>query len=621
MATLRLPAVFSDHMVLQRDLPLPVWGWAKPGETVSVRLADQLVSGVADAKGRWCVTLSPLALGAPVEMAIAAGGSTTTIRDILIGDVWLCSGQSNMEWTLQNCDNAESALADADQPQIRLLKITKNSAPAPADDIQSGWDVCKPETVASFSGVAYFFGRHLQREIGVPIGLINSSWGGTTAEAWTPLGDLRSDADFQRIIERLEAFKPVAAPEPHQDPGNKGFDLGWAAPDLDDSDWETMDIPRSWESHGLDMDGSVWFRRTVDLPADWAGKPLTLNLGVADDFDTTYFNGQEIGTTGKSTPNWWTTHRRYEIDGSLVKAGKNTIGVRVFDQWAQGGLLGPELTMNLHSSGDPANKIPLGGYWKYKIELALPSRSAGGTAVQATSLYNGMIHPLIPFALRGATWYQGESNADRGFQYRKLLPAMIRSWRREWGQGDFPFVVVQLANYQNPADSRQGSPWAELREAQAMVLQQANTGLAVTIDIGQADDIHPRNKKDVGIRLAYEALRVGYGRSVPRSPMFASAAFSGGKAVLKFDHADDGLVARDGGPVGFVIAGDDLVFHPAKAVIDGATVILTSEQVLNPTAARYAWSSNPTCNLYNRAGLPMCPFRTDNARGVTAALQ
>jgi sialate O-acetylesterase len=606
---LKLPAVFTDHMVLQREMPIPVWGWAKPGSTVSVELAGDRAEAIADANGEWMVRLSARGLGGPLELVVRSGGSTIRRSNILMGDVWVCSGQSNMEWTMEMIKDVSADIAAADFPQIRLFSVARKSSAKPLDDVNGKWVVCTPQTVATFSAVAFYMGRELHASQGVPIGLIATSWGGTVAEAWVPREALAASPRLAYFIDRIVAVEPAERTEPWEDPGNKGFGLGWADTNHDESEWKPMKLPTPWEWAGLPIDGAVWFRRTVDVPADWAGKDLELSLGAIDDFDTTYWNGQEIGQTGMEIEGWWMHPRKYVVPGSLVRPGRNVIAARVFDRMGSGGFVGKTEEMSLSRSGSSTGAISLAGEWLYRIELSLAP--IGGIHPSPTTLWNGMVEPLVPFAIKGAAWYQGESNADRAVEYRDLLKVLIRSWRKEWGQGDFPFLIVQLANFRPRLDEPGESTRAELREAQAMALELPNTGLAVAIDIGEGDDIHPKNKLDVGRRLALAARRVAYGEDIAFSgPVYAGHTIEGNAIRVQFRYAK-GLHARGGEPGRFAVAGDDGKFFWATAKIDGESVVVHSPQVSQPVAVRYAWEDNPPANLFNEAGLPMVPFRTD----------
>src|SRR6185295_2629117 len=412
------------------------------------------------------------------------------------------------------------------------------------------------------------------------------------------------------------------------DAGNKGEALGYADPATSTADWSRMDLPQQFETAGLLIDGAVWFRKVLELPESWAGKDLALNLTPIDDQDVTYFNGKKVGSIGRETPNSYMVPRKYVVPGSLVHGGRNVIAVRVFDSAGEGGFSRGG-AMSIGPKAFPeSDAISLRGVWEYKVELALePKHPDWGSRPEAVGvsnqnnpsvLYNAMIAPLVPFAIRGAIWYQGESNAGRAFQYRTLFPIMIRNWRSAWGH-DFPFYFVQLANWHANKAEPDESDWAELREAQTMTLREPQTGMAVTIDIGDENDLHPRNKVDVGRRLAAWALADTYAQNViPSGPLFERYTIEGDKVRIRFKHGV-GLKTIDGGVVkGFAIAGDDRRFVWADARIDGDTVIVSSPKVVKPVAVRYGWADNPLANLYNGAGLPASPFRTDDWPGITA---
>lgn len=641
-AEVRLPSIVSDNMVLQQGMKIPIWGRASPRERVTVTFNDKASNTIADAHGRWQIWIGPLKAAGPSELTVK-GDNVLTIRNVLVGEIWLCSGQSNMEWPLVNTVNGNEAVAQANHPEIRLFTVEHHTAALPLEDVQGRWVVTTPEEAANFSAVGYFFGRELYRRLKVPIGLIDSSWGGTPAEAWTSHEALLSSPQLKPILDDYESSLN-ALPQTkeaylralvqwedqnlHIDAGNKGEALGYADPLSATTDWQTMDLPKQFETAGLVIDGAVWFRRVVEIPPSWAGKDLVLNLPPIDDHDITYFNGQKIGSTGRETPNSYMVPRKYAVPGSLVHAGRSVVAVRVFDSAGEGGFSrGGTMSIELSDVGD-SQAISLRGPWDYKVELALePKRPDWGTRPEAVGvsnqnnpsvLYNAMIAPLVPFGIRGVIWYQGESNAGRAYQYRTLFPILIRSWRSARGR-DFPFYFVQLANWHASKAEPDESDWAELREAQAMTLREPDTGMAVTIDIGDENDIHPRNKLDVGRRLAAWALSQTYGQSLmPSGPLFEAASIKGNTIRIRFKHGA-GLKTIDGGPVkGFAIAGEDRRFVWADARIEGDTVIVSNENIPNPVAVRYGWADNPIVNLYNKAGLPASPFRTDDWPGVTA---
>lgn len=637
---LKLPAIISDNMVLQRELPLPLWGWATPGEAVVVTLGEQRASAIAGPDGRWQVSLGPLAPGGPFDMTVTCG-ETLTIRNILVGDVWVCSGQSNMEWPLKWANNADEEMAAADFPQIRLFQVPHVAVPEPQPDVQSKWDVCTPETVGDFSAIGYLFGRELHQELGVPIGLINSSWGGSAIEPWISQPGYRTMPEIASVMERfqdgLEHYDELMAEYQQlaaewgdkvflKDPGNTGYVQGWAAPDCDIAEWGELHTPGMWQPQGLWFNGAVWFRKEVNIPASWDGSDLSLSFGAIDDFDDTYMNGMWVGGIGRETPQAHEAPRNYTVPAHLVTPGRNMIAVRIFDHYGGGGFVGTPEQMVLHVPG--AEPIPLAGIWRYKVEYAVEigitppaprMPMAADNPGAPAYMYNGKIAPLVPFGIRGAIWYQGESNADNARQYRTLFPAMIRDWRTQWGQGDFPFLFVQLANYNMRRPVPTDDSWAELREAQSMTLSEPNTGMAVIIDIGEGADIHPRNKQDVGHRLALPALAKVFDRDIVYSgPMYRSMTVEGNAIRLAFDHVGSGLIARGDTLVGFAIAGADRKFVWAQAKIDGETIVVSHPDVQTPVAVRYAWGQNPACNLYNAEGLSASPFRTDDFPGITA---
>ena len=633
----RLPAIFSDNLVLQQGTKVRIWGSARAGERVTVTFQNKSAEAVADSQGHWQVFIGPLNSGGPAELRV----NTLVIKNVLVGEVWLCSGQSNMEWPLANTIGATETLAQANYPEIRMFRVEHHTSAEPLTDLEGHWVVTTPDEAAHFTAVGYFFGRELYQRLKVPVGLINSSWGGTPAEAWTSHEALVSSPELKPILDRYESslnMLPQAKEAYAQalaqweeknlyiDAGNKGEALGYADPATSTADWSKMDLPQQFETAGLLIDGAVWFRRVLELPAAWAGKDLVLNLPPIDDEDVTYFNGKKVGSIGRDTPNSYSVPRKYVVPAALVHGGRNVIAVRVFDSAGEGGFSRGGAMSIGPNEGDV---ISLRGAWDYKVELALePKHPDWGSRPEAVGvsnqnnpsvLYNAMIAPLVPFAIRGAIWYQGESNAGRAYQYRTLFPIMIRDWRSAWGH-EFPFYFVQLANWHANKAEPDESDWAELREAQTMTLREPQTGMAVTIDIGDENDIHPRNKLDVGRRLAAWALAGTYGqKDIPSGPLFDRFTIEGDKIRIRFKHGA-GLKTRDGGVVkGFAIAGEDRRFVWADARIDGDAVVVSSPKVTKPVAVRYGWADNPIVNLYNKAGFPASPFRTDDWPGITTA--
>ncbi|WP_375418275.1 sialate O-acetylesterase [uncultured Hymenobacter sp.] len=641
-AALRLPALVGSHMVLQRERPLPLWGWAAPGEQVSITFRGQTYAASRpDASGRWQATLPPQPAGGPYPLLVRGSGQTIELSDVLVGDVWLASGQSNMQFKVkdkpggyQPVQNADQEIAAANFPKIRFFTVNQTVAYQPQAEVAgSGWRVCSPATVAELSAVAYFFGRDLhQRYPEVPMGLLVSSWGGTLAEAWTSAEGLRPFPEFAAPVQDFARRTTSLADDQRRydaqrqtylqslssrDQGSQPGRPSWATPTLDDARaWASMTLPAAWETTPAlaNYDGVVWFRKEIELSAAEAGKPLTLELGPVDDSDSTYFNGIKVGST-----NGYDQPRTYQVPAALARPGRNVIAVRVLDTGGGGGIWGAADKLSLRTA---TRVLLLAGAWQYRPgtdprELPVPP-TAGGTQNAPTALYNGMIAPLIPYPLKGVIWYQGESNAERAAQYRRLFPALIQDWRRAWNAPQLPFLFVQLANYMAARPQPGESAWAELREAQAQALQLPSTGMATAIDIGEANDIHPHNKQEVGRRLALAARRVAYGdnKLVSSGPTYTKMSIANGAARLRFDHRGAGLVAKDGALRGFAVAGADRKFYWATAEVQGGEVVVRSDQVPTPVAVRYNWADNPSGNLYNKDGLPAVPFRTDNPAGT-----
>ena len=497
------------------------------------------------------------------------------------------------------------------------------------DDFKGCWQTTTPNNIRTFSAVGYFFSRRLCEELGVAVGIVCNAWGGTIAEAWTSRETLAQNPDYSpwmrcyhRTVNAREYWESPAAQEnPYPaDPGNQGAFKGWAGLEFDEQAWREMVMPSTWQSAGHLFSGVFWFRKTVDIPTGWAGHDLMLGLGAVDKQDTTYFNGELIGSTGTGyEQEFWNVNRSYRIPGRLVRPGRNVIAVRAYSFIFDGGLIGPASEMEIARIDDSGPSIPLSGAWRFQVEhdfgLVIPPAGILGEGCPNSPhmLFDNMITPILPYGIRGAIWYQGESNADAADKYRHLIVEMIRCWRHAWGQGDFPFIQVQLANYMAPAAFQPHSDWALLREAQFQATREPGVGLAVAIDIGEAGDIHPKNKRDVGHRLAQWALAKTYGRPmVPSGPLYSRMMIEGGCLRIYFDHANSGLVAKNGGLKTFVIAGVNRRFVEAEAVIEGNCVVVRSGKVPEPVALRYAWAENPEgCNLCNAEGLPASPFRTD----------
>lgn len=726
-------------MVLQRHKPIPVWGWATPGAVVEVTFADRVASVVADAEnGQWVVELPAMPAssegraltvtqrsavpeqtqGGEIGAGAAPGGAgdarglgdpeaRVVFADVLVGEVWLCGGQSNMEWPLRKDRDADAAVAAADVPTIRVFRVTPYVTNLePQDDLPDGsdaaWIVSTPETAPKFTAVGYYFARRLHDELGVPVGIIASYWGGTRIESWTSRPTLDATPAAVPLVQHFDDIvahwddvnadwkKQLERPQFHDDPGDilDTAVLAQGPPQDPAVDLKTTERPPRMAG---DVDGVAWFATTFELPDGWAGQDLTLKLGVIDDIDVTYINGTEVGRTGMDTPKWWTVARNYAVPDDVLKPGVNTLAVRVFDRYGTGGLMDGVVTLapatddegngndqadntdgnadnadantdantdaNVNANGDAGadHALLLTGWTTYGQNPQNPADIRGpgsggkpygpGSHHQPAGLYNAMIHPVAPYAMRGALWYQGESNAGRGAQYRDLQPALIHDWRRAWAASpwDAPsadtsvdaeeplwFFIAQLPDFKafEPEPTDPPWNWAELRDAQLNTTRHvARTGVGINIHLGSPKTIHPTSKVDVAGRLARWALvdTYGVGGIVKSGPMFRDAFFENGQAVVSFDRFGSALALQKTAESdahtlgGFLLAGEDRVFHNAQAEIDGDTVRVWCDAVPEPVAVRYGWQNNPAdANLFNAAGLPASPFRSDDWPGVTA---
>lgn len=622
-AKISLPAYFSDNMIIQQKSSLVFPGKAEANKNVVVETGwdGKKYTTKSDPNGIWSVAVSTPEAGGPYTISIS-DGEVFKLTNVLVGEVWLCSGQSNMEMPLAGWGkvlNYEQEIANADYPSIRLLQVKKTTSVVPLDEVQvnmEGWQECTPQSVKEFSSVAYFYARKLWDELKVPVGVIDCTWGGTPAEAWTSFNTLQHVSGYQESVSMLKeaGFDKQTLLSNYQQKIDKhnrdliGKDKGyvdgrpiWVSKLQQVSDWKEMTLPGNWEAKGLkDFDGIVWFQKEIDIPASWEGKPIALSLGMIDDEDITYYNGVEIAKgAGYQTP------RNYTIPAALVKKGKGVITVRVADYAGEGGITG-----NL--SAKSGNEIiALSGSWNYQVGMSLkdltPMPLSPESSGYPTVLYNGMVNPLIKFPIKGAIWYQGESNAERADRYARLFQSMITDWREKWGY-EFPFYFVQLANFMAHQEVQPDSKWAALREAQSEALHLKNTGMAVAIDIGEAGDIHPKNKQEVGRRLALLSLSDTYKKNVEsRAAYMTDYYVSGGALVLLFNET----LPVSSAVKGFIVAGADNVYYPAVATIDGNKIILKSASVKTPLAARYGWADNPECTLKSKSGLPVAPFRTD----------
>jgi sialate O-acetylesterase len=608
-------------MILQRDSKINIWGWAGKGENISINFNGKNFKTTTGADGKWLLQLPPTKTGGPYKMEIS-GKNKIILKDILIGDVWLCSGQSNMvhqmklHWVRYGDD-----IANANYPEIRQFWVPNTTnLQGPADDIPTSyWKSANPQDVLEFSVVAYYFAKTIYDKYHVPIGLINSSVGGPPIESWTSEEGLN---DFPNTIAIIQKNKDTAyvngflrragannanRPQLH-DKGMTG-PKPWYDNNYIPKGWHNINVPGYWEDQGLrDLDGIIWYRKEVDLPASMIGKPAKIFLGRIVDADIVYINGKQIGNTTYQYP-----QRRYSIPSDLLKAGKNTIVIKVTNTGAKGGFV-PDKPYCLFAGNDT---IDLKGTWQYKVGDVFAARSFGGGGgfdpqSQPTALFNAMIAPLTNYAIKGFLWYQGEGNTGRPEEYAKLQPAMIADWRRLWKQGDLPFLYVQLPNFGDynylPTDGN----WAKLRQSQLSSLSVPNTGMAVTIDLGEWNDLHPDRKKDIGERLALWAKKISYGEKdiVASGPICQSAQIDGNKMMISFTNIGSGLITNDGEELNeFAIAGADKKFVWAKAKIEGDKIIVWNDAVANPVYVRYAWADDPVNpNLYNKEGLPASPF-------------
>lgn len=624
-ANVRLPRIFGPDMVLQQGRRNLVWGWADSAESVELAFAGITCHTVAAADGKWQCYLPPMGYGGPYSM-IVKGRNTITLTGILIGEVWLCSGQSNMEMTVDAAMNAKKEIDSAQYPAIRLFTVAKRNAQFPRDDLDEGqWMVCSPATVAKFSAVGYFFGRALHSRLQVPIGLINSAFGGTLIEAWTSGETMRDDPDFKEPLKqllamdlkkerenRVAAIRTLLGSFPEKDSSVvNGVDV-YAAPDYNDSGWSTIGVPGYWGNNGYPgINGVGWYRTEFTLTKAEADSGITLHLDNIYHGDSTWVNGQWVGSMNPSND-----QRIYAVNPGGLKTGRNVLAVKVFSENGNAGIAGSAANLFIQTAG---KKIALSGGWRFKISKVVLNDITTFRNGYPTMLYNGMIHPLVPFGIRGVIWYQGESNAaaGRSGQYRRLFPELIADWRKHWHEADLPFLFVSLANYGLPVDTPAESEWAALREAQTMTLNLPHTGMVVAIDDGDAAmNIHPKNKQLIGSRLAMTALKIAYGQPiVAEGPRFQSMTITGGQVRVRLDQTGSGLTVKDryGYIKGFCLCGGDRVFHWARAwLVDSRTVVVSCSEVARPVAVSYGWADNPDdLDLYNKEGFPAIPFRTD----------
>lgn len=649
-ADVTLPAIFSDHAVLLRENRTPIWGKAAPGEEVSITLGTAKASATAGADGRWRAELDLSSAPADPQELIVQGSNQVVVKDVLVGEVWFCSGQSNMAFPLSAFAAAKEEAPKSANPKLRQFLVAFKTSAVPLDDVQGKWSVAGPDTVGAFSAVAYFFGKKLQAELGGAVGLINDSVGGTVIEAWMSCDALDADPALKAGREKAQTDRAVfdAYGEKYRE-WQKQFDREdrstakleeWTAADVDTSDWKPITLPGLFSASGLPDAGAVWIRRKITVPSEPDIRPnkgIDLYLGDVRDSNKVYWNDRKIGDSDVLA-----VLRRYGIRFNFVTEGEHVLAVRIFNPAGGAGILPGKARFQ-------ANHLMLQGEWLAKAEFELPPLDEAAKAALpqrpslpidpqnvASYLFNGMVNPIIPYGIRGIIWYQGEGNWQRGYQYRTAFPLLIQDWRTKWDRGDLPFYFCQIANFQAINPKPQDSPFAEVRDAQSQALALPNTGQAVLIDVGEEGDIHPADKESVGDRLVRIALAKTYHKELAYSgPVFQSQSIEGNRVRLSFQHTDGGLVAKplpaeyrplskeartvplprnrpDSQLEGFAICGQDRKWTWADAKIDGDTVIVWSDSVPQPIAVRYAWAQNPICNLVNGAGLPAGPFRTDD---------
>ncbi len=625
----RLARLFSDHAVLQRQKEIPVWGWANPKEKVQVTLGTQVQKTVADTAGKWRVNFTSMEAGGPYALLVSARSGTLERTDILIGDVWLCSGQSNMEWTVKQAKDFAKESKEANFLKIRHFAVAHEVALKPLEDLDTGkWVLCTPKNVGDFSAVGYFFAKEVLQKTGVPIGLLHSSWGGSQIKGWISAEAMRSSEDLRDYAENLPQTwedadlrlernikeKLLGSPDANPSLADEKKYLG---ADFDCSKWNTADPMWQWDWKGIwAWRGNGFMGKTVDIPADMTDEITTLGLAENFSFNQIYINGTLVSAGILKGS------RQILIPANTWKPGLNKLMVKmdkaIEPEWFGLGLMGS--SSDLFVRTETARISLADSDWKLMPSFAEPHFFAHSSNNVGTGIYNAMIAPLIPFAMRGVLWYQGESNAGRAYQYRHVFPLMIQSWRQRWND-DFPFYFVQLSAFGRYQSSNAESEWAELREAQTMTLKLPKTGMAVTIDIGNSKDVHPTNKQDVGKRLAAVALKNTYGYDILASgPMYTAVELKDSSALISFDFAGSGLFTQDkfGYLKGFEIAGEDRVFYYAKAEILGNRVVVWHPKGQKPVSVRYAWANSPEdANLFNKEGFPACPFRTDDWRGMT----
>ncbi len=650
MGPYRLAPLFGDNMVLQQRSHVPIWGLGTPGTQIRVKPSwGTAVSALVKSDSTWMLSLTTPKAGGPYKLDIGHDDTTLHLKNVMLGEVWLCSGQSNMEMPLAGWPpndtvmNSRDEIAHSSLPDIRMFTVRKTFSAKPETACSGGWVQSSPEASGEFSATAYFFGKRLYETLHVPIGLIHSSWGGTRIESWIRSQYLSTLPGYDTTLQRVQEC--VAGQQkmmdwlhqfPRIDMSSRKGEGRWVGLVLqdeecpsrsyNDSSWRIMKLPTVWERTEVgNFDGVVWFRRQLKVPSDWVHKDLILELGPVDDIDVTYVNGTRVG--GHEGQGQWNVPRVYQVPAEIVDSTIVQIAVRVVDYQGGGGIYGNPRSMVLHPL-QSADSLSLAGDWRYApvaeyLDDVLCVFGPSGNQYETrprlpidlsadtpTSLFNGMISPLVPYSIRGAIWYQGEANTDNAAQYKKLLPLLVQNWRNDFKVKGFPFYFVQIAPYDYGTTTHSEF----LREVQTATLGVPNTGMAVTLDIGNPKNIHPTNKQEVGGRLAQWALAKTYKKNVPYSgPMYKSMKKLKRRLELSFEHAERGLVLI-GGMLGneFQIAGSDRMFRSAVVQVHGSKLIVTNPDIANPEAVRYAFTNTSTATLFNMDGLPASSFRTDD---------
>jgi sialate O-acetylesterase len=630
-----LSTVFTDNMILQREKTIPVWGKTSAETPVEISLSNNRVSTTSDKNGNFIVYLPAMPAGGPFTLKVVAK-DTVLLQNIMLGDVWICSGQSNMAWKLEQSKIYKDIIDNTKNPNLRFLEVKQDRTDALQENVVTdGWKITSPENTGNFSAVGYFFANELQEKYNIPVGMINSSWGGTEIELWmskltlsvqsgehkrfdSAYADFKKYADKQKLREeKINDWKKTALAQ------DKGITdkIKWYDPALNDKNWQKLYIPNQWNACGFqNHDGVMWLRTTLHF-SEKNRNDFFINLGVIDDFDEVYVNGTKIGSTDS-----YSSKRKYTIPTNIIKKGANTLTIRILDNGGDGGFNDNNIT--LYQTSDSTKVDTLNGIWKCRIgydfsqmkEYVPPYWSSPSNYLYS-SIFNAMINPLTQLPIKGVIWYQGENNSDNAFEYRFTLQALINDWRAQWKDANLPFIIAQLPNLGTQLNVPSESTWAELRESQFLATKLKNTGIAITYDLGDPNNIHPIHKKEVGRRFALSAEHIAYTdtTAVYSGPIYKSSTIAGNKIIVKFSNCSSGLIAKDSKTLrGFAIAGKDKKYIWAKAKIVGDSVILWNETISNPITVRFAWAQNPLpANLYNKEGLPAAPFRTDNFKGIT----